>query len=152
MVPVPHLGPGDYVLWHGDLVYTTTADCSQPTTNLGPGGRGCGGREEGSLNRPAAIYLPACPLTQTNALYLARQRKAFVRGHPGPDFGGGGRGETGHAARPGAHEVNEVGGDDGLRAMGLLPFDEDEAKTEVERELVRLANAILFPDLGDARI
>jgi hypothetical protein len=94
------------------------------------------------------MYLPACPLTQTNALYLARQRKAFLLGSPPPDFGGG-RGESEHAGRPGVQDVNDAGGDDGLRAMGLLPWDEEEADTDAEREVLAMANGILFPDLYD---
>ena len=107
------------------------------------------------------MYLPACPLTQTNALYLARQRKAFLRGHPGPDFfeagaglsSFGGRrepgGEADHAGHPGVRDVNDAGGDDGLRAMGLLPWDGEEALTDHEREVLAMANEILFPDLYD---
>ncbi|SPQ18042.1 273e3e92-24c6-45ec-8849-31d72254a53f [Thermothielavioides terrestris] len=84
----------------------------------------------------------------TNALYLARQRKAFLLGQPGPDFGGG-RGESEHEGRPGVQDVNDAGGDDGLRAMGLLPWDEEEADTDEEREVLAMANGILFPDLYD---
>jgi hypothetical protein len=116
------------------------------------------------------MYLPSCPLTQTNALYLARQRKAFLLGHPAPDFSGpgstgssvgggggsgsgsgsgGGGGESTHPSRPGVQDVNDAGGDDGLRAMGLLPWDEEEADEDKEREVLAMANGILFPDLYD---
>lgn len=99
------------------------------------------------------MYLPACPLTQTNALYLARQRKAFLLGLPGPDFfdgsGAGSRGESELAGRAGVREVGDAGGDDGLRAMGLLPWDEEEADSDAEREVLAMANGILFPDLYD---
>lgn len=45
--------------------------------------------------------------------------------------------------------MNDAGGDDGLRTMGLLPWDEEEARTDREREVLGMANGILFPDLYD---
>jgi hypothetical protein len=72
------------------------------------------------------VYVPAAPLTQTNALYLARQRKTFQRGHPGPDFDSTGSGlgsEATHIGRPTETDIAEVGGPAGLQAMGLAPFD-----------------------------
>lgn len=51
--------------------------------------------------------------------------------------------------RAGVQDVNDAGGDDGLRTMGLLPWDEEEARTEAEREVLAMANGILFPDLYD---
>jgi hypothetical protein len=72
------------------------------------------------------VYVPAAPLTQTNALYLARQRKTFQRGHPGPDFDSTGSGlgsEATHVGRPTETDIAEVGGPAGLQAMGLAPFD-----------------------------
>ncbi|KAK3300233.1 uncharacterized protein B0H64DRAFT_313784 [Chaetomium fimeti] len=154
MLPVPHLEPGDYLVWHPDLIHaiSPTAEGAAPTSPT------------------AYMYLPACPLTQTNALYLARQRKAFLQGHAGPDFdlvggggggggsgsggsiGGRGRSEEGGAyvgGRPGVGEVNEAGGEAGLRAMGLLAWDEEEADEDKEREVLAMANGILFPDLYD---
>ncbi|KAH7321259.1 hypothetical protein B0I35DRAFT_351742 [Stachybotrys elegans] len=130
MVPIPKLEPGDYVVWHCDAVYAV--DRTVPHYNVDA----------------AAMYLPACPLTQTNALYLARQRKAFLLGLPSPDFGGG-RGESSHLSRPGVQEVNDAGGNDGLRAMGLLPWDVEDAETEVDADVIDMANSILFPDLYD---
>ncbi|KAI1090208.1 DUF1479-domain-containing protein [Rostrohypoxylon terebratum] len=127
MVPIPTVEPGDYVLWHPDAVHM--ADAAH---------RG--------LRDASVLYVPACPLSQTNALYLARQRKAFLLGLPAPDFAssGGSGGEREFLGRPGVQDVSDAGGEEGLRSMGLLP----------ERELLRLANGILFPDrfeLGVAR-
>ena len=127
LVDIPHLEPGDYVIWHPDLIHTV--DAPQPESDCS-----------------TAMYLPACPLTQTNALYLCRQRKAFLLGQPGPDFAGG-LGESNYAGRPGVQDISDAGGDDGLRAMGLLPFDADEASSEAERRMLSMANSILFPDL-----
>lgn len=117
LVEIPTLQAGDYVIWHCDEAYSimTTAE-SKPGTP-GP-------------DAPAPsmlIYTPACPLTQTNALFLARQRKAFLRGQPGPDFDSAGGSTMGseapHEGRPGMEEIAAVGGDAGLRAMGLAPWE-----------------------------
>ncbi|KAK8095075.1 hypothetical protein PG997_001760 [Apiospora hydei] len=61
----------------------------------------------------------------TNALFLARQRKAFQRGHPGPDFDSTGSGlgsEAPHTGRLEEKDIAEVGGEAGLQAMGLAPW------------------------------
>jgi len=36
----------------------------------------------------SVMYIPCCPLTETNAEYLVRQREAFSEGRPAPDFPG----------------------------------------------------------------
>ncbi|RKU48292.1 hypothetical protein DL546_007490 [Coniochaeta pulveracea] len=125
LISTPPLNPGDYLIWHPDTIHSVSGGNS------------------------TMLYLPAVPLTQTNALYLARQRKAFLLGHPGPDFGGGGSrgsGESDHVGRPGVQEVSDAGDDEALRAMGLLPFDEDDAETEGEKSVLNMVNGILFPD------
>ncbi|KAI1106160.1 DUF1479-domain-containing protein [Jackrogersella minutella] len=138
MVPIPNVEPGDYVLWHPDAVHAVDAI-------------------HAGFADASVLYAPACPLTQTNALYLARQRKAFLLGRPAPDFaesGGfhyhGGAGERDYLGRPGVQDVNDAGGEEGLRSMGLLPWDERKGATsKVQRELLRQANGILFPDRFD---
>ncbi|KAI0009431.1 DUF1479-domain-containing protein [Xylariaceae sp. FL0662B] len=142
-VPIPAVAPGDYVLWHPDAVHAADAAVRNST-----------GRDA------AVLYVPACPLSLTNALYLARQRRAFLLGRPAPDFVGSGRAsERDYLGRSGVQEVADAGGEAGLRAMGLLPWDERRvrggaggagATSRVERELLRQANAILFPDRFDA--
>ncbi|KAH8179381.1 hypothetical protein LIA77_00900 [Sarocladium implicatum] len=127
MVQAPRLNPGDYIVWHPDTVYAIDR------------------HQRDELDGATVMYIPACPLTQTNALYLARQRKAFLLGQPSPDFGNG-KGESTHLSRPGVQEVHAAGGEDGLRAMGLMPWEEDEAVTEEDAEVVEMANRILFPD------
>lgn len=217
LVRVPPTEPGDYVVWHCDAVHgvdtnygTSSSSGSVGIPGIpmmvnghghginGNGGSGNNGNGSSSIaaqiNHPdesTVMYTPACPLTATNALYLARQRKAFLLGHAGPDFraatGGGiavpqqpgyikshpvghpygskivggsplgtpngsgvglvvGEGESNHAGRPGVQDVADAGDEDGLRAMGLLPFDEDDVSSEAERELVRMANSLLFPE------
>ncbi|KAI1423255.1 DUF1479-domain-containing protein [Xylaria sp. FL1777] len=107
------------------------------------------------------LYIPACPLTQTNALYLARQRRAFLLGQPAPDFSSASvstAGERDHAGRAGVQDVADAGGDEGLRGMGLTPWEvrrrgdgrrEREEEREKDVALLRLANGILFPDRFD---
>ncbi|RDA90851.1 hypothetical protein CP533_1544 [Ophiocordyceps camponoti-saundersi (nom. inval.)] len=139
LVTLPTLQPGDYIFWHPDLPYhfsnndaavvAAAAAASSPPSPY-----------------PVSmlLYVPAAPLTQTNALYLARQRKAFRRGHPGPDFDTLGRGIVAEDPdlRPGDEEIARVGGVDALRAMGLAPWEPHGRPSAV----VDLANLILFPE------
>ncbi|KAK4680865.1 hypothetical protein QC764_102510 [Podospora pseudoanserina] len=136
LIDIPDLSPGDYLIWHPDLIHSITSSSPTPSASV--------------------MYLPCVPLTQTNALYLSRQRKSFLLGCPGPDFfdgcgygSGHGRGEAHYIGRPGVQEISDAGGEEGLRAMGLLPWDEEEADTDFEREVLAMANGILFPDLYD---
>lgn len=131
MVPIPSLSPGDYLVWHCDAVYALDRRSrpDHPATSI--------------------MYLPACPLTQTNALYLARQRKAFLSGDPGPDFGGVPPGDVSVGGENAVREVGEAGGVYGMRAMGLLPWDEDEVEDEQEQAVLEMANSILFPEKYD---
>ncbi|KAM5342804.1 hypothetical protein ACJ41O_013770 [Fusarium nematophilum] len=114
MITLPTLQPGDYILWHPDLPYYLSSN------NYGLKTPSDSNSEVSML-----VYVPAAPLTQTNALYLARQRKAFQRGHPGPDFDSTGRGivEEDSETRPGEKEIAEVGGPASLQAMGLAPWE-----------------------------
>ncbi|KAI1129861.1 hypothetical protein F5Y10DRAFT_237419 [Nemania abortiva] len=120
LVTPPTLQAGDYIIWHPDQAYqftnTNYSSNSKPEnlSDLSPGS-----------HTSMLVYSPAAPLTQTNALFLARQRKAFLRGHPGPDFDSTGTGlgsEAPHTGRLGEKEIREVGGEEGLRAMGLAPW------------------------------
>ncbi|KAK1755011.1 hypothetical protein QBC47DRAFT_345138 [Echria macrotheca] len=162
LVDVPELGPGDYVIWHPDLIHSVGRKaCPERHGSRDTQGRNQPSRQatvRPPSNPSITMYLPACPLTQTNALYLARQRRSFLLGHPGPDFfvahmrssAGAGAGsvpsigESDFHNRPGVQDVSEAGGEDGLRAMGLFPLDEER---ERETRTAQLANGILFPDL-----
>ena len=113
MITLPTLQPGDYIFWHPDLPYHISSN--------NPG-----------LKTPSSIdditmlvYIPAAPLTQTNALYLARQRRAFQRGHPGPDFDSSVRSLVveDQEYRVNEKDIAEVGGVAGLQAMGLAPWE-----------------------------
>ncbi|KAF7548261.1 hypothetical protein G7Z17_g7165 [Cylindrodendrum hubeiense] len=114
MITLPTLQPGDYVFWHPDLPYYLSSNNYGLKTPSGD-----------NENVSMLVYVPAAPLTQTNALYLARQRKAFQRGHPGPDFDSTGRGTVMEDAetRPGEKEIAEMGGPAALQAMGLAPWE-----------------------------
>lgn len=157
LISLPPLKPGDYVIWHPDTIYalpsarpsSDTPSPSSPKTSHTPAA-------QRSSSPPLSIllYIPACPLTPNNAEYLARQRRAFLLGFPAPDFATtrreDRRAETGdescHLGRPGVQEIYDAGGEEALRAMGLLAWEEDEAVDESERGLLMLANAVLFPD------
>ncbi|KAJ4418541.1 hypothetical protein N0V82_005521 [Gnomoniopsis sp. IMI 355080] len=187
LVETPTLQAGDYVIWHCDEAYSIMTANAHATTwaaaNSSSSKPGTPTPTSPPTDSPAPsmlMYTPACPLTQTNALFLARQRKAFMQGQPGPDFDSTGSGmgsEAPHEGRPGKAEIAEVGGDAGLRAMGLAPWElsrdgqsvmtrpgtraatpdgmeveQEEVKgsgTAGEAEVVRLANIILFPDRYD---
>lgn len=131
LVETPMLQAGDYVIWHCDQAYsimtTTPNGGTGSTATSKPGTPGVGGGGGEQTPAPSMLmYTPACPLTQTNALFLARQRKAFVQGQPGPDFDSAGSAmssEAPHEGRPGREEIAAVGGDAGLRAMGLAPWE-----------------------------
>ena len=132
LVTLPTLQTGDYVVWHPDLAYHMSSNpnimASRAPTPPPAAAAGGDDETEPPPSRPVSIlvYVPAAPLTQTNALYLARQRKTFLRGHPGPDFDSTGSGlgsEATHSGRPGETDIAEVGGPAGLQAMGLAPFD-----------------------------
>lgn len=116
MVHVPNVRPGDYVAWHCDVIHAVDQ------VHKGTGDS-------------SVMYIPACPLTEANAHYLARQRDAFVAGTPGPDFPGG-KGESEHVNRMLPQDVDKAGGIEALRAMGLKPW-------EGQGEVVERANAIL---------
>jgi len=127
LITIPTLQTGDYIVWHPDLAYHMTSNPSVMASRA-PTPPPFEDENAAPPSQPVSIlvYVPAAPLTQTNALYLARQRKTFQRGHPGPDFDSTGSGlgsEATHASRPGETEIGEVGGPAGLQAMGLAPFD-----------------------------
>ncbi|KAM7189085.1 Protein of unknown function (DUF1479) domain containing protein [Naviculisporaceae sp. PSN 640] len=128
LVTIPTLQTGDYIVWHPDLAYHIASNpnvmASRAPSPPPPGVDD----DESSSSRSVSVlvYVPAAPLTQNSALYLARQRKTFLRGHPTPDFDATGSGlnsEASHVGRPGETEIAEIGGPAGLQAMGLAPFD-----------------------------
>ena len=61
------------------------------------------------------MYIPAVPHTPQNAAYVARQREAFLRGAPPPDFPQ----TEGEGAFVGRACAEDVVGAEARRAMGL---------------------------------
>jgi len=110
MVHVPEVKPGDYVAWHCDSLHAVDKIHA--------------GKADSSV-----LYIPACPLTETNAGYLVRQREAFLNGTPGPDFPGG-IGESEHAGRMTKQAVEVAGGKEALSVMGLGPWETGSKKEE----------------------
>lgn len=124
MIHVPRVNPGDYVAWHCDTVHAVD--------------RIHAGHADSSV-----MYIPACPLTVSNAEFLARQRECFINGTSCPDFGGG-KGESEHVGRPGVEDVRAVNEVEGMQAFGLREWDSSAADlTYGQREVMDRANKIL---------
>jgi hypothetical protein len=127
MITLPTLQSGDYIFWHPDLAYHITsngAGLRSPITSH---------PDEVSM----LVYVPAAPLTQTNALYLARQRKAFLRGQPAPDFDSTGTGlesEAPQSARLSEEDIREIGGEAALQAMGLALWEMADCPSGEDRD------------------
>jgi hypothetical protein len=90
----------------------------------------------------SVLYIPACPLTERNAQYLARQRETFLQGTPGPDFPGG-LGESKHAGRSKVDLVTNNAGKDAIQALGLEAWSDDRPMLDGERRMLRRANEVL---------
>lgn len=159
LLSIPLLNHGDYLIWHPDMVYSTGNDRPKTeTTSSSPDAASCSPESRAVPPSPSTLlYIPALPLTQNNAEYLAHQRKAFLLGFPGPNFVSmrdgdhTGIGESCHMGRPGVQEINDAGGEEALRAMGLLAWEEDDAADAGEKSLLKRSNAVLFPDRVGAR-
>ena len=79
MVHVPRVRPGDYVSWHCDGK-SRTEKTSVGFLALMPAAIHAVDRVHAGSNDSSVMYMPACPLTEPNALYLRRQRDAFLKG------------------------------------------------------------------------
>lgn len=146
LVTPPTLQVGDYIVWHPDQAYQFSS--STPTKPEEKNSGSALPADADGSHTSMLVYSPAAPLTQTNALFLARQRKAFLRGHPGPDFDSTGTGlgsEAPHTGRPGEKEIREVGGEEGLRAMGLAPWTPAEGGKASSRSASADASANATP-------
>ncbi|KAK7752671.1 hypothetical protein SLS62_005440 [Diatrype stigma] len=157
LVAPPTLPEGSYVLWHPDIAYqfsnTNYSTSTKPAVTTAsasasaPSSTGTGGTEppaSSTTSTSMLVYAPAAPLTQQNALYLARQRKAFLRGHPGPDFDSTGTGlgsEAPHTGRLDEKAIKEVGGDEGLQAMGLAPWNLGKAFADYHQQQQRSSSS-----------
>ncbi|OAA57785.1 DUF1479 domain protein [Cordyceps fumosorosea ARSEF 2679] len=123
MVHVPEIKPGDFVAWHCDTIHAVD-------------------KQHRGASDSSVLYIPVCPLTAINARYVARQREAWRRGTPGPDFPGG-EGEARHAGRPAEAALRGWAGTEALRSMGLEKLVPAPGATAGQREVLADANAIL---------
>ncbi len=122
MVGIPPVAPGDHVFWHCDLVHEVD--------RFHPGARDS-----------SACYNACVPLCPYNLENLAGTRRSFLDAAPPRDFE---RYEHGELERDhgdhGARRENVLS-PEGLRALGLEPFDAgEEGITEGQREMRKLAN------------
>lgn len=124
MVSIPRVMPGDYVAWHCDVVH------SVDTMHAG-------------ASDSSALYIPACPLSETNATHAVRQRAALVAGVPGPDFPGG-AGESAHVGRESVEQLMQGLSEDALRAYGLMAWDTNVSDlSKGQRTMLDRANKLL---------
>jgi hypothetical protein len=124
MIHMPTVEPGDYVAWHCDTIH------SVDKTHTG-------------TSDSSVLYIPACPLTEYNAKYLAGQRTTFLEGTPSPDFGGG-VGESEHVGRVRVRDMEGLVSEEAIRAMGFKEWDsEAEGLTLGEKEALDRANKVL---------
>lgn len=147
MTHIPTVRPGDYVAWHPDTIHAVD-------------------RVHNGTTDSSVLYIPACPLTEGNATYLAMQREMFDGGLPGPDFPSSssghredGKGEASFLGRLTPDFVMQNLSSEGLRAMGLAPWEGEEfgqqgngngngiaiglRRKEGERRMLARANQIL---------
>ncbi|XDG05574.1 hypothetical protein ABKA04_005189 [Annulohypoxylon sp. FPYF3050] len=123
MVHVPPIKPGDYVVWHCDTIHAVDKVHT--------------GNSDSSV-----LYIPVCPVTESNSKYLVRQRQAFLDGTPGPDFPGG-RGEADHVNRQTESSLRSYASVEGLRAFGFEKLVPAETDTIGAKNVTSLANEIL---------
>ncbi|KAK9238857.1 hypothetical protein V1525DRAFT_399694 [Lipomyces kononenkoae] len=125
MTPIPKVQPGDYVAWHCDTIHSVDP------------------RHNGSSDS-SVLYIPAIPMTIPNLQYLVRQRAAFKKLSPPPDFpdagGSGERGFVGHGTEA------DFASAEGLRAAGCgsLGWDISNVSSSSERQLLDRANMTVF--------
>ncbi|KAK9236446.1 hypothetical protein V1525DRAFT_389440 [Lipomyces kononenkoae] len=125
MVPIPRVEPGDYVAWHCDTIHAVD-------------------RRHDGKSDSSVLYIPAVPMSVPNLQYLVRQRAAFERLSPPPDYpnaeGNGEREFFGHGAKI------DFASEEGLRAAGLgsTKWNVLSGISAAERSLLEKANKIVF--------
>lgn len=120
MTSIPHVNPGDMVLWHCDAVH------SVENTHRG--------KSDSSV-----LYIPAIPTTKVNWSYIMNQRQCFERGVPPPDFPGG----KGESDAHGRATPDQVAGQKARTSLGLAKFNLDAATSAPERALLEWCNSHL---------
>ncbi|KAI0593965.1 DUF1479 domain protein [Biscogniauxia sp. FL1348] len=123
MVHMPQVKPGDFVVWHCDVIHAVD-------------------KVHNGQSDSSVLYIPVCPVTESNAKYLLRQKNAFLDGTPGPDFPGG-KGESEHANRPTPSFLESCADDNGLRAFGFKRLVAADSDGPGARSVAARANEIL---------
>lgn len=123
MVHMPEVRPGDFVVWHCDTIHAVDKIHK--------------GQSDSSV-----LYIPICPVTEKNAQYMVRQRKAFLDGTPGPDFPGG-KGESQHVNRPTESYLRAHAESEGLKAFGFEKLVAAESDGPGASEAIKRTNEIL---------
>ncbi|KAJ3785782.1 hypothetical protein GGU10DRAFT_421595 [Lentinula aff. detonsa] len=120
IVSCPKAAPGDYVLWHCDLVHKVE-------------------EQHKGVNNSSVIYIPVVPLCGYNVGNLVDQRKAFLEGIPPPDMPpvSSSEGlERDHEDRGKPDHIMTLAG---RRLMGLEPFEVNEAGITAGQKTIREA-------------
>ncbi|AEO59794.1 hypothetical protein MYCTH_2308330 [Thermothelomyces thermophilus ATCC 42464] len=123
MVHVPEVRPGDYVVWHCDTIHAVD-------------------KKHAGTSDSSVLYIPVCPTTVASAEYVARQRAAFLRGTPAPDFPGG-EGESRHIGRATEEYVKKYCDPLGVQSIGLDRLATVEDDTPGGKAAVEEANRVL---------
>jgi hypothetical protein len=139
MVHIPDIEPGDYVVWHCDGKSDTPFPIQ--SANVRKAIHAVDKIHKGKSDS-SVMYIPACPLTESNARYLSRQRETFLQGTPGPDFPGG-KGESEHLTLPTLDTLKMVADNAGLKAMGFQKFHESAGSNVGEKAVLKRANETL---------
>ncbi|KAJ4468825.1 hypothetical protein J3R30DRAFT_3304421 [Lentinula aciculospora] len=125
IVSCPEAAPGDYVLWHCDLVHKVE-------------------EQHKGFNDSSVIYIPVVPLCEYNIGNLVDQRKAFLKGVPPPDMPSATRSdkfERDHEDRGRPEDILTL---EGRRLMGLEPFEASEVGiTNGQKAIREIANEAL---------
>lgn len=122
MVGIPPVKPGDYVFWHCDVVHEV--DRFHPGT------------------RDSSVSYNGCmPLCPYNLESMLETRDSFLNVRTPKDFENYESGELEREHDDHGARRENVLSMEGLRALGLEPFDENEdGLTSGQREMRRLAN------------
>lgn len=96
MVSIPAVQPGDFVFWHSDLIHAVEVEHV--------------GKEDSSV-----MYISAVPSTPKALEYMQRQKEAFLKGLPPPDFPQW----EGEAGFKGLATLEDMRGEVGRKAMGF---------------------------------
>lgn len=124
LVPIPRVGPGDYVAWHCDSLHSVD-------------------REHRGTGDSSVLYIPATPLCEMNIDYLINQRDSALKYSPPKDFPGAG--QEGELGFKNAMDWSSIS-TDGLRAMGMgdEPWEINEDMSEGEKAAIRVGNIRCF--------